>query len=164
MRANGGKRDCRLSKTEPNRGDEDRMRKETKHKEKRFSRGTFWRYSIWRRPCICPTQPGAWKQKGETEREPTVSENSKSVLICYDKPLLWNLATKAIFACSLYEYIFVRAQSGTVLCKPLTAFQSVRMRNKVSTVWGARAETGWHPLVELGRQYIKKKKKNMRLS
>lgn len=46
--------------------------------------------------------------KRETEREPTVSENSKAVLICYDKLLLWNLAKEAIFAYSVYEYLFVR--------------------------------------------------------
>lgn len=36
------------------------MKRETMKKEIRFSHGTFWRYSFWRRPCICPTQPGVW--------------------------------------------------------------------------------------------------------
>lgn len=47
-------------------------------------------------------------QKKETEKEPTVSENSKAALICYDKLLLWSLAKEAIFAYSVYEYLFVR--------------------------------------------------------
>lgn len=47
-------------------------------------------------------------QKRETEREPAVSENSKAAPIRYDKLLLWNLAKEAIFAYSVYEYLFVR--------------------------------------------------------
>lgn len=47
-------------------------------------------------------------QKREAEREQTVSENSKTALDCYDKLLLWNLVKEAIFAYSVYEYLFVR--------------------------------------------------------
>lgn len=46
-------------------------------------------------------------QRREAEREQTVSENSTAALNCYDKLLLWDLVTEAIFAYSLYEYLFV---------------------------------------------------------
>lgn len=47
-------------------------------------------------------------RKREAERERTVSENSKAALDCYDKLLWWNLVKEAIFAYSVYEYLFVR--------------------------------------------------------